>query len=164
MHSCRSRSARGSTAVLRHRVSSTRSHSPGPLPSLIHPVYWPVQSLLNPQDHPRYLLPYRIDRTRPGPGGYRRVSRERGPVLLGSQSLLNPRDHPRYLPPYPIDRTRPGPRCYWRVSRERVRSPRLPCTSRWSLSVCGDKQGRARRLGQFEKENRNKINKKVKSF
>jgi hypothetical protein len=75
MHSCRS-----STAVLRHRVSSTRSHSPGPLPSLIHPVYWPVfgsQSLLNPRDHPRYLPPYHIDRTRSGPGGYRRVFRER---------------------------------------------------------------------------------------
>ncbi len=37
MHSCCS--ARSSTAVLRHRVSSTWSHSPGPLPSLIHPVY-----------------------------------------------------------------------------------------------------------------------------
>jgi hypothetical protein len=32
MHSCRSRRARSSTAVLRHRVSSTRSHSPGPFP------------------------------------------------------------------------------------------------------------------------------------
>jgi hypothetical protein len=75
MHNCRSRSARSSTTVLRHRVSSTRSHSPGPLPDLIHPVYWPVlgsQSLLNPRDHPRYLPPYPIDRTRPGPGGYRR--------------------------------------------------------------------------------------------
>jgi hypothetical protein len=58
MHNCRSRSARSSTAVLRHRVSSTRSHSPGPLPSLIHLVYWLMlgsQSLLNPHDHPRYL-------------------------------------------------------------------------------------------------------------
>jgi hypothetical protein len=33
-------------------------------------------------------------------------------------------------------------------------------------SVCGDKQGKGRagRLGQFEKENRNKINKKIKIF
>jgi hypothetical protein len=111
MHNCRSRNARSSTTVLRHQVSSTRSHSPSPLPSLIQPVYWLVlgsQSLLNPRDHPRYLPPYPIDRTRPGPGGYRHVSRERGPVLLGSQSLLNPQDHPRYLPPYPIDRTRPA--------------------------------------------------------
>jgi hypothetical protein len=80
MHCCRSLSARSSTAMLRHRVSSTRSHSPGPLPSLIHPVYWPVlgsQSLLNPRNHPRYLPPYPIDWTRPGPGGYRHVSRER---------------------------------------------------------------------------------------
>jgi hypothetical protein len=80
MHSCRSRNAQSSTAVLRHWVSSTRSHSPGPLPSLIHPVYWPVlgsQSLLNPRDHPRYLPPYPIDRTRPGPRDYRHVSRER---------------------------------------------------------------------------------------
>jgi hypothetical protein len=34
------------------------------------------------------------------------------------------------------------------------------------MSVCGDKQGRGRgragRPGQFEKENRNKINKKLK--
>jgi hypothetical protein len=56
--------------------SDTGFHPPG----LIHPVYWPVlgsQSLLNPRDHPRYLPPYPIDRTRPGPEGYRRVSRER---------------------------------------------------------------------------------------
>jgi len=39
MHSSHSRSARSSTAVLRHQVSSTQSHTPGPLPSLIHPVY-----------------------------------------------------------------------------------------------------------------------------
>ncbi len=145
MHSCCSRSARSSTAVLRHRVSSTRSHSPGPFPSLIHPVYWPVlgsQSLLNPRDHPRYLPPYPIDRTRPAPGGYRRVSQEQGPFLLGSQSLLNPRDHPKYLPPYPIDRTKPGPGGYRRVSRERARLPRPPLHFPLE-SVCGDKQGRA---------------------
>ncbi|CAK9228934.1 unnamed protein product [Sphagnum troendelagicum] len=77
MHSCRSRSARSSIAVFRHRVSSTRSHSPSPLPGLIHPVYLPMlgsQSLLNPRDHPRYLPPYLIDWTRPGPEGYRRIS------------------------------------------------------------------------------------------
>jgi len=39
MHNCRSHSAQSSTAVLRHQVSSTRSHSPDPFPNLIHPVY-----------------------------------------------------------------------------------------------------------------------------
>jgi hypothetical protein len=31
-------------------------------------------------------------------------------------------------------------------------------------SVCGDKQGKAGQPEQFEKENKNKINKKIKSF
>jgi len=79
--------------MLRHRVSSTQSHSPGPLPGFIHPVYWFVlgsQSLLNPQDHPRYLPPYLIDWTRPGPGGYWRVSRERRPSPITPASLALP--------------------------------------------------------------------------
>jgi hypothetical protein len=145
--------------------SNTGFHPPG----LIHPAYWPVlgsQSLLNPRDHPRYLPPCPIDRTRPGPGGYRCVSRERGLVLLGSQSLLNPWDHPRYLPPYPIDRTRLGLGGYQRVSRERARLPRpplhFPLESVYLWWQIG--QGRAGQPRQFEKENRNKINKKVKSF
>jgi hypothetical protein len=152
MHSCRSRSARSSTVVLWHRVSSTRSHSPGPLPDLIHPVYWPVlgsQSLLNPRDHPRYLPPYLIDRTKPGPEGYWHVSRERGPILLGSQSLLNPRDHPRYLPPYLIDRIRPSPGGYRRVSRKWAWLPRPPLhfplesVCLWWQTGQGQGQGRA---------------------